>query len=112
MTRSPKRAKAAVSGPRSQDAVQAQARIKAALEAGVPQIYFNGFAAALSTGDITAVVERNGQPTAILNMSFTVAKSFSVALGGVIAALETLASRDMLTTTDLERVFQQEEEKR
>lgn len=111
MTKSPKRAKVPAKSPDTPDHVQAQVRIKAALDAGVPQIYFNGFANALSTGDITTVLERNGQPVAILNMSFTVAKSMSVSLGGVVSALENISERDMLTTFDLERIFSVTEEK-
>ncbi len=94
------------------DSFQVQARVQAAQTAAVPHLYFNGFVSTLSTGDVVCVLERNGLPVGLLNMSFTVAKSLSVSLGGVVAALEKISERDMLTTKDLEGMFASEEKSR
>ena len=76
-------------------------RLRVAADPNIPQIYFNGFANALTIGDITAVLERNGRPVAVLNMSFTVAKTFAQKLGQMVSALEEKAGREMLTTDDI-----------
>lgn len=83
----------------------AQERMERAKAAGVPHIYFNGFTASLGTGDVVAVVERNGEPVAVLNLSYTIAKSVSAALGQVVAQLEDRAGREILTAHDVEVMF-------
>jgi hypothetical protein len=45
-------------------------------------------------------------------MSFTTAKSLSIALGGTVSGLEARTDRDMLTAFDLERLFEEEEAQR
>jgi hypothetical protein len=77
-------------------------RMRAALAPDVPKIYFNGFINAVSSGDIVTVLERNGQPVAVLNMSFTVAKSLAQALGVTVSDLEKKAGQAMLTTKDVD----------
>ena len=78
------------------------ARIDEALASDAPKIYFNGYVNNLSTGDVLLVLERSGQPVAVLNMSFTVAKSLSVSLGQLVAQLEAVTGRTMLTTAEVE----------
>jgi hypothetical protein len=82
-------------------------RLTAALEADdVPKLYVNGFVNSLSTGDITTLLERNGKPVAILNISFTVAKTLSIALGNIVAQIEERAGRSMLTTHELAKLLE------
>ena len=76
-------------------------RIKRALEADVPSIYFNGFANALSAGDIICVLERNGQPVGIINISYTVAKTLSASLATLIARLEETSKQPIMTTHEV-----------
>ena len=71
----------------------------------------NGFINTLGTGDITTILERNGEPVAVLNMSYTIAKTLATSLGEVVARLEELSGREMLTTKQLEGIFEQEQEK-
>ena len=78
------------------------ARLQAGTSADIPQIYFNGFANGMTSGDVAMVLERNGHPVAVLNLSFTLAKTLSQKLGQMIAALEEQAGRPMLTTDDIE----------
>lgn len=81
-------------------------RLKRALAASdLPQLYFNGFVNNTSTGDVTTVLERNGKPIAVLNMSFTVAKTFGISLGRVVANLEEKTGRPMLTTHEVDKFF-------
>jgi hypothetical protein len=78
------------------------ARLRRGVETDVPHVYFNGFASGLGNGDIAVVLERNGTPVATLNMSFTVAKTFAVAIGSLVAALETASGRSIMTTDDVD----------
>ncbi|CAN2533045.1 hypothetical+protein [Methylocapsa aurea] len=86
------------------------ARFAAAKEAGVPEIYFNGFATAIGLGDIYVVLERNGSPVAAFNASYTVAKTLSASLAKAIAQLEEITGKEMLMTHDLERALLGENE--
>lgn len=88
------------------------ARFLAALSAQVPSVYFNGFITKLSVGDITVTLERNGTPAGVLNMSYTVAKSLAFSLSQVIAQLEEITGRDMLTTGEISKMVAQQEERR
>ena len=76
-------------------------RIQRALEADVPRIYFNGFVNGFGAGDIVCVLERNGQPTGVINMSYTLAKTLSVSLAQLIATLEEASNQPILTTNEV-----------
>ena len=76
-------------------------RVKRAHKADVPRIYFNGFINGLGTGDVVCVLERNGQPTGIINMSYTLAKTLSVSLAQLIATLEENSGQPILTTHEV-----------
>jgi hypothetical protein len=65
----------------------------------------------ISAGDITTLLERNGKPVAIINMSFTVAKTLSVALGQIVAQIEERSGRNMLTTHELAKLLEGSGEK-
>lgn len=77
-------------------------RVVRAIQANVPEIYFNGFLNALGTADVTVALERNGRPVAVLNMSFTVAKSLAAGLAQLVTAWEEAAGREIMTTHDLD----------
>jgi hypothetical protein len=79
-------------------------RLERAKKAGVPVLYFNGYLNNLGVGDVLSVLERNGEPVAILNMSYTIAKSLSVSLGQLITYLEENAGRPMLTASEVEKL--------
>ena len=76
-------------------------RIQLALEADVPHIYFNGFVNGFAPGDIVCVLEKNGRPTGIMNMSYTLAKTLSVSLAQLIATLEETSGQPILTTHEV-----------
>jgi hypothetical protein len=81
-------------------------RIAKALDAGVPQIYFNAFVNGISSCDVISILERNGKPVAILNMSYTLAKTISVSLGQIISQFEAGVERPMLTTQDVDTALE------
>jgi hypothetical protein len=89
-----------------------QQRLKNALESPeVPVLYVNGFVNSMTSGDVLTVLERNGRPVAVLNMSFTVAKTLSVGLGSTIAQLEEGAGQSMLTTQEVGKALERGEKK-
>ncbi|MCG8026415.1 MAG: hypothetical protein N0E59_08890 [Candidatus Thiodiazotropha taylori] len=74
---------------------------KDAIDLDVPQIYFNGFTNAMGIGDLISVVQRNGKPVAIINMSYTIAKTYAEALNSMIADMEAKANQEIMTTHDV-----------
>jgi hypothetical protein len=86
------------------DAAPAE-RAQNALRAQIPQIYFNGFLSALTTGDVQLVLERNGVPVAVLNVSYTVAKTLGVAIGALISNLEGATKRTIMTSSDIQQAL-------
>jgi hypothetical protein len=83
----------------------AEQRAQRAFDANVPQLYFNGFTNSATQADVFTVLERNGQPVAILNMSYTVAKTFAVSMNRIIAQFEEATGRSMLTTHEAEKAL-------
>lgn len=73
-------------------------RIEQALESGSQEIYFNGFANSLGLGDVLISLERNGKPVAILNTSYTVAKTLAIKLNDLIRTLENNTDTSIMTT--------------
>jgi len=68
----------------------------------IPSFYLNGFSTGLSNGDISTVLILNGQPAAVVNMSFTIAKTLSIALANTVNHLEVVAETKILTTNDID----------
>lgn len=67
----------------------------------VPKLYFNGFAASVSGGDIQFVLEHNNKPVAYLNASFSIAKTFASHLGYLIQILEEKTGNTIMTQEDI-----------
>lgn len=82
-----------------------QERIAKALRADIPHHYVNGFATALGSGDVIVVLEQNGEPTATVNLSYTVAKTLYLGLAQIIATLESATGRTMLTTQEMDEAL-------
>ena len=73
-------------------------RLNNAVQSDCEKIYFNGFVNALGAGDILIVLERNTQPVAVLNTSYTVAKTLAQKLNAIIQTLETATDVSIMTT--------------
>jgi len=82
-----------------------QERFKTALSAPVPHYYCNGFANSLTPTDVVIAAEQNGTPVFTLNISYTTAKSLSVKLGALIAALEAASERPILTNEEITKLI-------
>ena len=86
-------------------------RINAAIQSDIPNINFNSIVTSVGTADVTVVLERNGRPVAVLNASYTAAKTLSVMLGNAIAQLEEVSGHPIMTTTEVEQFIVKREEK-
>ncbi len=72
-----------------------------------PDFYFNGFTVNVGTGDVTIVLQKRNEPVAVLQTSFTVAKSLAEGLGFVIAELEKATGNEIMTTSFVETKLQE-----
>ncbi len=79
-----------------------QQLLAAALSMPVPRIYINGFQIAQSWSDVMIVAQTNGGPTAVLNLSFTTAKSLAIALTQVVETLEASTAQPIMTMEDVQ----------
>lgn len=70
--------------------------------------YFNGFACGVGIGDIMIVLKRNNKNVAVLNTSYTVAKTLVAKLNGLIKNLENRASTNILTTDQINEVMSEQ----
>ena len=66
----------------------------------VPKIYFNGFLSAMGAGDVAVTLKRGETPVAVLNMSYTVAKTLAEKLRELIGNLETITDHNVMTTDE------------
>src|SRR5262249_9708619 len=74
--------------------------------AEVPKIYSNAFSLALSNADIAIVFQRFGErPVAVVNLSYTLAKTLAQRLGGLVQEFESKISQEILTTDRIDDVF-------
>ncbi len=65
----------------------------------VPKIYANGFSVGLSNADIMIIFQKFGPaPVAIVNLSYTLAKTLAQRLGALVAEFEATIGQDILTT--------------
>ena len=67
----------------------------------IPKLYANGFISFASNADIGVVLQLHGRPVALLNMSYTLAKTLSRRLAGIIEEIESDTERNFLTTDDV-----------
>jgi hypothetical protein len=64
----------------------------------IPKIYFNGFINVTGTADIIIVLKQNNRPIALLNTSYTIAKTLVEKLGSTISDLEEHTGNTIMTT--------------
>lgn len=77
----------------------------------VQRVYANGFALGLTNADITVVLQQNAQPIAVLNLSFTLAKTLAQRLGRVVSEFEEKLSTTLVTTDKIDEAFASKSEK-
>jgi hypothetical protein len=67
-------------------------------DSSLPRIYANGFAAGLGNADLMVVFQLAGKPVAILNVSYTLAKTLAQKLGGLVTQFESAIGQELVTT--------------
>ena|SRR5688572_26237371 len=67
----------------------------------LPVIYFNGFVNTIGSGDVLIILKRHEKPVAVLNVSYSVAKSMATKLGGIIASFEQKIGNVIMTTDEI-----------
>ena len=73
-------------------------QIQAALEADtVPKIYVNGFINAYNVADVILVFQQNNKNVAVINMSYTTAKTLAEKLGGLIKGFEITTEHEIMS---------------
>lgn len=73
----------------------------------VARIYANGFAVGLTNADAVIVLQLSGHPVAIVNLSYTLAKTLAQRLGRIVAELETAIDTTLVTTDKIDEVFKE-----
>jgi len=68
-------------------------------------IYFNGFSLGMGIGDIVLVLKSNNESVAVMNTSYTVAKTLVTKLNMLIKNLENKANTTILTTDQITEVM-------
>jgi len=76
------------------------AAVKAA-KADIPHLYCNGFVTVLTGSDTLLVLKTNENSIATINMSYTIAKTLSIKLGGLIKSFENTTGNKIMTTDDI-----------
>lgn len=71
----------------------------------VPKYYFNGFTNGVGNSDIIIVLQSNNKPVAVLNTSFTIAKTLVKKLSESIKTIEETSGNTIMTTEDLDEAF-------
>ena len=78
---------------------------EAAVDPTVTKVYGNGFAIGMSNADVQILLKLNGQSVALVNLSYTLAKTLSVRLGGLIADWESKTGHQLVMTDSVDDAF-------
>ena len=81
---------------------------EAMVDTQLPRIYFNGFINSVGAADILVILERNGQHVAILNFSYTTAKTFVQKLGQLVAKLEQDMGQPVKTIDEIQAMLKKD----
>lgn len=85
------------SSTNEQAALHAKMVEEAMSDPNIPKLYVNGFINGLTQADVVILLQRNGQGIGILNMSFTVAKTFAQKVAKSIGVLEARTKTTIMT---------------
>lgn len=77
----------------------------------IQKIYANGFINATGMGDIVILLKNADTPLAVLNLSYTVAKTLAIKLGDVITRLEEATKNTIMTTDEITKAMAKRENK-
>jgi len=90
----------------SQDSQQQlQQRIENALEADIPEIYFNSSVQMLSLNDVMIVLERSSKPVAVLHASWSQVKSLVEKLNALLQGVERALGAPIRTQEEISSIL-------
>jgi hypothetical protein len=75
----------------------------------VPKMYANGFQIVMSNSDVSILLIQNNVPVAVVNVSYTIAKTLSEKVGELIGKLEARSKQPIMTTDDINKYLQEEQ---
>lgn len=78
---------------------------KAIANPDVPKIYANGFVNAIGTGDVAILFKNGNSPAAVVNLSYTVAKSLAAKIGYLIAQLEEGTGNTIMISDEINKAM-------
>lgn len=76
---------------------------KAIKDPNLIKIYANGFVNGVGQGDVMVLLMQNDEAVAMLNMSYTVAKTLVIKLGAAIRDLEEKTGNNIMTTDEVDK---------
>jgi len=80
--------------------------LEAALAANAPRIYANGFGVGMTNADVFIILQQFGRPTAVLSISYTLAKTLAEKLSQAMGDWEDRVGHPLATTVDIQRSFE------
>ena len=75
----------------------------------IPKIYSNSFICALGSGDLALMLKNGKETVALINLSYTIAKTLSIKLNGLISHLEAKSGNKIMSTDDINEALKQDE---
>jgi hypothetical protein len=81
------------------------AQIAALLGSQIPNIYANGFQLGFTNADTQLLLILSGRPVAVVNFSYTLAKSISEKLAKLVDEWEKKTGHALQTTDSLDKAF-------
>ena len=79
--------------------------IQALRDPAVHRLYANGFTIGMTNADMHVVLQLFGRLVAVVNLSYTLAKTLSIKLAGVVAEWEKRTGRELATTDAIDEAF-------
>jgi hypothetical protein len=89
---------------------QEQSMIEIIQSSELNSIYFNEFGIGVSKNDILILLKRNGKPEAVLNASHITAKALVNSLDQALKNFEDDTNQKILTSDELEKLMEEEDE--
>jgi hypothetical protein len=71
----------------------------------LPRLYANGFTLGVTNADAYIILQEFGKPVAVLNLSYTLAKTLSLRHGRMMAEWETRLEQSVATTDKIDAAF-------
>ena len=85
--------------------VDIQALMEAALGGAASMLYANGFALGMTNADVFIVLQMFGRPVAVVNVSYTLAKTMALKLNALVADWERQTKQTLQTTDLIDNAF-------